>query len=66
MGGAGAVCSRFNRHYFLFFLAGLTLEDHVNNFIVPFIVALIAFSFLFIGLDTVIMKAQGLSLLFHQ
>ena len=47
-------------------MANLTAEDHVNNFFMPFIVALIAFGFLFIGLDIVIMKAQGLSLLFHQ
>ena len=47
-------------------MAGLkTTEDHVNNYIVPFAVALIAFGLLFIGLDIVIMKAQGLSLLFH-
>jgi len=38
----------------------------VNNFIVAFLVALIAFGFLFIGLDIVIMKAQGLSLFFEQ
>jgi hypothetical protein len=42
------------------------VEHHVNNFIVPFIVALIAFGFLFIGLDIMIMKAQGLTLFFHQ
>jgi hypothetical protein len=41
-------------------------EAHVNNFIVPFVVALLAFGLLFIGLDIVIMKAQGLSLFFHQ
>ncbi len=40
-------------------------EDHVNNYFVPFVVALIAFGLLFIGLDIAIMKAQGLSLLFH-
>jgi len=43
-----------------------TTEDHVNNFILPFVVALLAFGLLFIGLDIVIMKAQGLSLFFHQ
>jgi len=43
-----------------------TTEDHVNNFIVPFVVALLAFGLLFIGLDIMIMKAQGLSLLFYQ
>ena len=43
-----------------------TTGDHVNNFIVPFLVALLAFGLLFIGLDIVIMKAQGLSLFFHQ
>jgi hypothetical protein len=47
-------------------MAGLkTTEDHVNNFIVPFVVALLVFGLLFIGLDIAIMKAQGLSLLFH-
>ncbi len=47
-------------------MVDLTMENRVNNFILPFIVALIAFGFLFIGLDVVIMKAQGLSLLFEQ
>ncbi len=42
-----------------------TTEDHVNNYFVSFVVALMAFGLLFIGLDIVIMKAQGLSLLFH-
>jgi len=40
-------------------------EGGLKNFIVPFAVALIAFGFLFVGLDIVIMKAQGLSLIFQ-
>ncbi len=47
-------------------MAGLTMEEPVNNFIVAFTVALIAFGLLFIGLDIAIMKAQGLSLFFEQ
>ncbi len=42
------------------------MGELVNNFIVAFVVALIAFGLLFIGLDITIMKAQGLSLVFHQ
>ena len=37
-------------HYLLFFMVDLkTTGDHVNNFIVPFVVALLAFGLLFIG-----------------
>ena len=67
MGRTGIVYYRSGRPYLLFFMVGLkTAENHVNNFIVPFVVALLAFGLLFIGLDIVIMKAQGLSLFFHQ
>jgi len=38
----------------------------VNTYFVPFIVALIVFCALFVGLDTAVMEAQGLSLLFEQ
>ncbi len=38
----------------------------MSNYVVPFAVAFIAFCVLFIGLDTLVMQAQGLSLLFHQ
>ncbi len=38
----------------------------MNNYVVPFVVAFIAFCVLFIGLDTAVMQAQGLTLLFHQ
>ncbi len=38
----------------------------MSNYFVPFVIALVAFGFLFIGLDILVMKAQGLSLFFHQ
>ncbi|MCP4387118.1 MAG: hypothetical protein GY802_02400 [Gammaproteobacteria bacterium] len=66
MGRAGVVYRGFDRDYFLFFLADLTMEEPVNNFIMAFVVALVAFGLLFLGLDFAIMKAQGLSLFFHQ
>jgi hypothetical protein len=34
--------------------------------ILPFSGALVVFALLFLGLDTLVMKLQGLSLIFHQ
>ncbi len=42
------------------------MEKPVNNYIVAFVVAPIAFGLLFIRLDIAIMKAQGLYLLSNQ
>jgi len=36
------------------------------KFLIPFSGALLVFSLVFLGLDFVIMKLQGLSLIFHQ
>ncbi len=47
-------------------MVDLTTEYYVKSYIVPFFVALAAFGILFFGLDAMIMKAQGLSLFFHQ
>ncbi|MBS1270652.1 MAG: hypothetical protein MAG794_01612 [Gammaproteobacteria bacterium] len=38
----------------------------MNYYVVPFAIALILFCGLFVELDLLVMKAQGLSLLFHQ
>ena len=66
MGGAGTFYRRLDCPFRLFLLAGLTLEVYMGSYVLPFVVALVAFCILFIGLDFTVMQAQGLSLLFHQ
>lgn len=37
----------------------------MKNYIVPFAIAFIVCSLIFLGLDVVVMKLQGLNLIFH-